>query len=312
VNKSSRTLILLYVLLGYVVIQFAWWGVLLYELNVEMALVTSGPGSGHMAKAPGRTLTMILGEGTVFLSLLLIGAFYIRKYLLREQKLARQVRNFLLATTHEFNSPIAAAKLNLQTLKRKEMDAELRAQVVDGALSAVTRLENLVSNVLMASRIDSGKFELHCEPVNLDHLFRGLTRRFEQVAAETGNKIVLSVEQEGVFEADAAALELVAGNLIQNAIKYAPGTGITVRVNSRNGEADISVADEGPGIPDDEKENVFRKFYRMGNEETRSRKGTGLGLYLARELVHMHRGTIQLKNNRPRGTLFKIHIPNKK
>lgn len=290
---------LLYVLLGYIIIQFVWWGVLLYDLNVE-----TGEG-----RTSGRALTMLIGEGTVFLALLLTGAFYIRKYLLREQKLARQERNFLLATTHEFNSPIAVAKLNLQTLKRKEISTEVRTQVVDGALGAIARLENLVSNVLTASRIDAGKYELHRENIGFEHLFKALQKRLEQVAGQAGNTIALSVEQEGEFRADASALELIVGNLVQNAIKYAPGTPVRIAVKCSGGEAQISVSDEGPGIPAEEKDNVFRKFYRMGNEETRSQKGTGLGLYLVRELVHMHHGRIELKNNRPTGALFMIYIP---
>lgn len=290
---------LLYVLLGYVVIQFVWWGVLLYELNVE-----AGEG-----RTSGRALTMLIGEGTVFLALLLTGAFYIRKYLLREQKLARQERNFLLATTHEFNSPIAVAKLNLQTLKRKEISPEMRVQVVDGALAAITRLENLVSNVLTASRIDAGKYELHRENIDFGHLFKAMAKRFEQVAGQAGNTITFAVEQDGEFRADTAALELIVGNLVQNAIKYAPGTPVRIAAKCSGGMAHISVADEGPGIPAGEKDNVFRKFYRMGNEETRSQKGTGLGLYLVRELVHMHHGKIELQNNQPSGALFMIHIP---
>ena len=97
-QKPPKTVILLYVLLGYVVLQFVWWAYLIYDLNVELIdarhAIYDGGSSFIRGEDVRRQLTMILGEGTVFLSLLLIGAYYIRKFILREHRLAKQERNF--------------------------------------------------------------------------------------------------------------------------------------------------------------------------------------------------------------------------
>ena len=166
-RKTPRSVILVYVLLAYVVLQFCWWAYLIYGLNVE--LINTHPSSDSESEINAK-LYMILGEGTVFLSLLIAGAIYIRNYLLREHKLARQERNFLLATTHELNSPLAGIKLNLQTLQREEISKQQANQMVTSGLKNVSRLEGLIQNILMASRIDSGKLSVDSSAVNLSQV----------------------------------------------------------------------------------------------------------------------------------------------
>ncbi|MDP4687451.1 MAG: HAMP domain-containing histidine kinase [Salibacteraceae bacterium] len=314
-RKSPKTILLLYVLLGYVVLQFMWWAYLIYDLNVELIdlkrqLVQSEIDSTR-SDAVGRQLTMILGEGTVFLSLLLVGAFYIRKFILREQKLAKQERNFLLATTHEFNSPIAAIRLNLQTIAKRNLNDEQKAQIVSGAIGATHRLESLVSNLLIASRIDAGKFDVHNEEFELVELIHNVIGRLESLHISSGGTIVF--EPEGLYNvsADKRAMELVFENLLSNAIKYATSSRISVELTSDNSALYIAVRDEGAGIPQDERNNIFKKFYRIENEETRSQKGTGLGLYLVKELVTAQNGVIAYKPNKPRGSVFEIRFETK-
>src|SRR5690606_26179412 len=122
-----------------------WWGYLIYDLNVDLSAASASDVSGSL----NRKLWMILGEGSVFIFLLMTGAFYIRKFILREHRLTRQERNFLLATTHEFNSPIAAIKLNLQTLKKRseEHTSELQSR------------ENLVCRLLLEKKKRNGRHE---------------------------------------------------------------------------------------------------------------------------------------------------------
>ena len=102
----------------------------------------------------------------------------------------------------------------------------------------------------------------------------------------------------------------VVTNLLENAIKYADGKpSITVSLEGTANGAILSVADQGPGIPDAEKKRIFEKFYRIGSEETRRAKGTGLGLFIVNQIVKAHGGNIQVLNNQPRGTVFRIEIP---
>lgn len=316
-QKSPKTVILLYVLLGYVVLQFVWWAYLIYDLNVELidaklALIGNDL-NAERGDDVKRQLTMILGEGTVFLSLLLVGAFYIRKFILREHRLAKQERNFLLATTHEFNSPIAAIRLNLQTLAKRTVTDAQKSQIISGAINASHRLESLVSNLLIASRIDAGKFDVVFERFDLLLLVSNVMERSKPVHANSGGEIELIAESDSAFiEADKRAMELITENLISNALKYAPGKLVTIRVLTGQNKLTINFEDLGPGIPVDERKNIFNKFYRIENEETRSQKGTGLGLFLVKELVRAQGGDISFRPNKDQGAIFEIKFEKKR
>ena len=311
-KKRPRVVILLYVLLGYVFVQFAWWAYLIYDLNEEIAIANDqliALGTEGIASAPSdlnNKLWMILGEGSVFLALLIVGAYFIQKSILREQRLALQERNFILATTHEFNSPIASIKLNLQTLDKREMDAAQRHQMIDGALSSAQRLELLVSNLLLASRLDGGKFEMYQEEVNVKSQIDIVVHRFRALAEQSGNSLSIDCDAEISILADKSAFDSIVSNLIENALKYAPKTEVHIRMRKESNKVILEVADHGQGIPKSERERVLLKFYRMGNEETRGQKGSGLGLYLVQQLVQLHDAQMVIRDNSPKGTVFSV------
>ncbi|NQV52087.1 MAG: HAMP domain-containing histidine kinase [Flavobacteriales bacterium] len=315
-DRRPKVIVLLYLLLGYVVAQFVWWGYSIYDLNAELisandALSALEGGASASANALRGKIWMIMGEGSVFLALLLIGAFYIRKFILREHRLAKQERNFLLATTHEFNSPIAAVKLNLQTLAKREVSGDQKQIILDGALSSTQRLEGLVSNILMASRLDAGKLELLKESVDLQDMLKTMKKRYALLAEMSNCSMEWAAEESVQMNVDRHAIESALGNLIENAIKYAPGGKITVGYETQMGGVQLYVADEGNGITKNERSNIFKKFYRTENEETRSQKGSGLGLYLVKELVGLHNGRITVTGNTPQGAIFTIEFKGK-
>lgn len=321
---ASRALLLHYLLMGYVIVQFIWWAFLIYDLNTEIieqqtviAQVEArqfGTPLTHLEtkqKLLNQKIYMIVGEGSVFMLILVIGGYYIRKFILRESKLARQERNFLLATTHELNSPIAAVKLNLQTLLKRELPPEKAKRVLENALQSTLRLEGLSSNILLASRLDSQRLALQYEWMDASALLHAIVSQHEALKKE-GQEIIVSAPPFGEIHTDRPAFESIAGNLISNALKYAPkGSGITVSLQFKNHNAILSVADNGPGIPADEKQQVFKKFYRLENEETRSAKGTGLGLFLVAQLTRLMSGTVTVSANTPSGSIFEITLPQK-
>lgn len=109
---------------------------------------------------------------------------------------------------------------------------------------------------------------------------------------------------------DKTLVQMAVNNLLENAVKYTPpGKPVKVSVEEKNGHATLIVADNGPGIPDSEKSKVFNKFYRIGSEETRKAKGTGLGLYLTLKIVKQHKGKITVRDNEPNGAIFEICFP---
>jgi signal transduction histidine kinase len=177
----------------------------------------------------------------------------------------------------------------------------------DRALKDSDRLQKLVENLLLVNKVEAGRLPIAMENANLSLLIKELVHNSyaEELAAE---KVVLSLQDDIVVKADMLALQSVVSNLIDNAFKYAAGS--QVRISLQNtGMVMLEVSDHGPGIPDEDKKKVFERFYRLGSEETRMTKGTGIGLYLVRLLVELHDGKIDVEDNQPTGSVFKVSLP---
>jgi two-component system, OmpR family, phosphate regulon sensor histidine kinase PhoR len=124
------------------------------------------------------------------------------------------------------------------------------------------------------------------------------------------HNIIHHIEPSVFVYGDAIAFSSLIVNLIENAEKYSPpDTSIEVRLTEKTGNALISVSDEGIGIPAEEHTKIFTKFYRVGNEDTRKTKGTGLGLYIVKHVIDLHKGKININSNQPKGTIFEMEFP---
>lgn len=249
---------------------------------------------------------MISSEGAVFVFLLLLGGYQIRKTLKKETALAQQQKNFLLSVTHELKSPIASTKLQLQTLQKHELDRSKQKEILANAISDTERLNNLVENILLAAKIENSVFPLNKEEYNLsEYITEGMNQTIKSF--NYSQKVVLNIEPNIKMRIDKTSFPSIILNLVENAVKYSPANStITIGLQSLNGKTILSVADEGVGISDEEKESVFQKFYRVGNEEVRKTKGTGLGLFIVNYLVEQHNGVITVKDNTPKGTVFEV------
>jgi two-component system, OmpR family, sensor histidine kinase CiaH len=119
-----------------------------------------------------------------------------------------------------------------------------------------------------------------------------------------------AIDEEVEMAGDPLLLKLLVSNLLENANKYSSrDKPVYVELTRQSGDILLQVRDEGPGIPDDEKKNVFEKFYRIGSEQTRKTQGTGLGLYLCKKIAADHNAVIQLKDNQPQGSNFIVQFP---
>ena len=317
-----RPLYLFYALLIYVLLQFSWWAYLLVELNnevyehrIENVLLKEKDAEKSLQEQRAfehklhQRWWMITGEGLVFLCLLTIGGIITFRSFKKEFELARQQKNFLLSVTHEFKSPLASIKLYLQTLQKHVLEKEKKESFINSAIRDSDRLDALVENALLASMIDHKGYKFSTEEINLSALARLLVQKFNFIL-EHHSKVELAVEERLIMKGDKQALSLMINNLLENAEKYSPAeTNITLKISKKQTRIILSVLDEGPGIPDAEKKKVFKKFYRIGNEETRSAKGTGLGLFLVNEIAEHHHATIHITDNKPKGTIFTAEFP---
>lgn len=249
---------------------------------------------------------MISGEGIVFMWVLLLGIFQIRKTFKREAELSQQQQNFLLSVTHELKSPIASTKLQLQTLQKHELNREKQKEILANAINDTDRLNNLVENMLLAAKIENNVYLLHKENYNLsEYITEGMNQTIQSFQYK--QKVELNIEPNIYMDIDRTNFPSIILNLFENAVKYSPeDSTIVVSLKKQNQKIILSVADQGIGISDKEKETIFQRFYRSGNEETRKTKGTGLGLYIVDYLVKQHNGTITVKNNTPKGSVFEV------
>jgi two-component system, OmpR family, phosphate regulon sensor histidine kinase PhoR len=315
-----RPLVVFYILVIYIFIQLCWWAWLLFDLNNEVYaqridiirienLQQEFPPDEEpeLLKKLHKRWGMIIGEGTVFLLLLVLGVVQTRKSFLKSEALNRQQRNFLLSVTHEFKSPLSSMKLYLQTLQKRDLPKEKEVRIITHAIEDADRLNALVENALLASQLESRNYAWRNEMVNFSSLLEGMLEK-QKLQTQKQVNFLSEIEKDIHLETDRLALSSVVGNLMSNAVKYAP-EGSSVRIFLRKQKAIMfSISNEGNSISDADKKKIFDKFYRIGNEETRSTKGTGLGLYIVKNLLRRMKASISVKDNKPNGTIFEIQF----
>jgi signal transduction histidine kinase len=314
--------VLIYLLGFYVLIQFCWWAYMLVDLNAEIyalkleLLQTSvfpppeqSIHKGELNQKLSQRVWMVLGEGAVFIFILFLGFWVVRKSIVKELLFAEQQKNFLLSITHELKSPLAAIKLQLQTLQARKLDEDKKSLLYSRALTDTNRLEKLVENLLLVNKIESGRLPLVKTETDISaHVLELLSSHYT-IELEK-QRIELSIDSDVLSSIDKLALDSIIINLTDNSLKYGNGTKVLVEVESSGtGIFSILVSDKGEGIPNSEKEKVFDRFYRRGNEDVRKTKGTGIGLYLVKLLVLEHQGTISIQDNTPKGARFVVKIP---
>lgn len=208
---------------------------------------------------------MIVGEGTVFLLILLFGVYQVRKSIKKETELANQKSNFILSISHELKTPIAATKLQLQTLLKHDLERDKQKELLNNALNENNRLHKLVDNVLMANQIENNNLSIQKEQLNLSELLENTVKRYFLEHLEK-NHLTLTIEPN-IFCGDKELLPSIFINLIENAIKYSfKDIKIEVILKKLNGNTVLEISDQGCGILDQEKETVFQKFFRSGSK----------------------------------------------
>ena len=285
-----KPLVLFYFLVFYATAQLVWWGVLLIEAQ------------------PDRK-AMIIGEGIFFMLIFVVGALRLKRAFVREHKIQKQQQNFLLAVTHELKSPLASIKLAVQTILKRSLSEEQRNQFLSNSLKDIERLDDLVGNVLIATKLENLRYNFPKEDIDLSELVQSVAGRL-QIHSCTTQVIKTDLEQGLQIDGDRFAITNVVTNLIENAIKYSPPCAhVSVALVKEGSHVVFRVADHGIGISDSEKKLIFNKFYRVGSEETRKTKGTGLGLYIVKTVLERHRAQIRVKDNTPSGSIFEVLFP---
>lgn len=247
-----------------------------------------------------------LGEGATFLLVILIGAGIVYTAIRSRDKLSKQQTNFILSITHELKSPIASVKLNLQTISKRKLEENVQQKLILQSITEANRLDDLCNNLLLTSQIEDRGFRPANERIDFSELVQEAVCMYQQ---RSKHVFKIRIEEACFTAGDRLLWNLAISNLLENAIKYAPeGSTVNVVLQRQDEELVFSVADEGEGIPDEEKGRIFRKFYRVGNESSRKTKGTGLGLYLTSKIVNQFKASVSVSDNKPKGSIFEITL----
>ena len=257
-----------------------------------------------------RRVVMLVSESAFFAVLLVVLIFLLWRSIRREVELERQHRNFLSAVTHELKSPLASMRLALETVAAGRASPEAGRKFVGNALEDVERLQDLVEKVLEATRFGEGWTEIHREDVDLSRLVEDSIEGFRRRAMAAGARLEANITPDIRADADAEAMEILISNLLENAVKYGdePAT-VKIDLGMDGGRAVLEVSDNGTGIPEEDMDLIFGRFYRGGEEMTRTARGTGLGLYLVQQIAEAHRGKVEVASTGPSGTIFRVMMP---
>ena len=326
---NNQLRIISYLVIFYMLLAFSWWTVLLHTKNrdaflaknelLKLSLIAKNEikneeeflkNSFHieLRDAYKRQEWMILGEASVFVLSLLIGIVFINRGYHKEILAAKQSSNFLLSITHELKSPIASIRLGFETLQRKKLSEEQSHVLLKNGINDTDRLNNLVSDLLLSARLES-TYQLNTELFSLEILIEECVQLLKQKFPTAILKVNLIQEMPEIL-ADYSAIRSVIINLLENAVKYSDSVPeINIGLTSNNERCNIEISDNGIGIDQSERKKIFEKFYRVGNEDQRKTKGTGLGLYIVDQIVRAHNGSITVSSNQPKGTIFNVILP---
>jgi signal transduction histidine kinase len=180
--------------------------------------------------------------------------------------------------------------------------------LIENTLKETHRLDALCNNILLASQLDMGKYESNMQLIDLSDIIQKLLHSFQERFDQ--RKLITTITPSVFIQAEPLLIQLLVNNLLDNAHKYSTITSpITVLLTSHENQIQLVIKDEGVGIPIEERGKIFEKFYRIGDESTRTTKGTGLGLYLCKKISEFHHATISVDANLPNGSIFTINFP---
>ena len=319
--RLKRTSVQFWLLLIYIIAALVWWFISLEKQSREMYLyqlnhvyttinpdedpVTYQQELKQVKETYHNNAIKYGGEGIVFLGLILWGALLVHRSM-KQQKLTQdQQQNFMMAVTHELKTPIAVAKLNLETLLKHQLDEHKQRKLIQASLEETKRLDFLTNNILVSAQLEGQWYQLNKEELDFSNLLIDRVQEFQQ---RFPDRIIERDIESGIdIDGDPLLIQILVNNLLENALKYSEkAEAVRVTLHEDEQQVVLTVKDEGPGIPPEEKDKIFGKFYRVGNEATRKKKGTGLGLYLCQKIAKDHNADISMTNNNPKGSIFVV------
>jgi len=215
--------------------------------------------------------------------------------------------DFIATISHEVNTPLGFIKGYTTSLLRSDIawDQSTRQEFLTIIDEETDHLIGLIGQMMDSARLKNGKLPINFQPIHLDSLIRDLLTRVN--SRNKGLLIELNSEKIPPIQADSTRIVQVFENLIDNAVKYAPGSPISINIHNKIDHLELDVSDHGPGIPEEHIPFLFERFYRVPGQA--EKRGTGLGLFISKEIILAHHGSISVKTSSEQGTTFQIDLP---
>jgi two-component system phosphate regulon sensor histidine kinase PhoR len=242
---------------------------------------------------------------SVLLMFITFGCFwYTLKTLFNQEKFSRLKDDFISNMTHEIHSPLSSVMITAEAMKEFDMTKEERDSYADIIVHQSKKLSALADEILAGAKLEKKGITLE-DTIDLEGLLKDVVAIYKDKAAinYSGNT--------AIFKGNKSHFERAITNVVDNAIKYNEGENVKVEITTRTEDNEIllSIADNGPGIPDTYKIKVFDQFYRIPTGNIHNVKGYGLGLSYVKKVIQAHKGSITIKDNNPSGSIFVIRIP---
>lgn len=295
--------------IGMVVTLLVFWNIYIigdYQTIKELQQALHGK---VFIPSGGRWTILVLG--IVFLSIILTVLSVFFANVLRNARFKRQQKDFLNMVTHELRLPMSSIQMFAQTMARSDFAEGDRVLFLERILGECQRMNALIDHLLKSQAIETGRLPLDRQALDLDEFISGFVVKWPRPLQWTAG------EKKSFIHADPVLLELAIGNLVSNAEKYGRGAVPNLSLSKDAKKISLTVMDGGTPIPRQYIRRIFRRFYRIPSRETRRQSGVGLGLYIVRSVMKLHRGqvTVTPGTRRPdghQGNAFTLSFPRKR
>lgn len=298
-------------LMAFIGIQLAWLLVVFFWIRwfMDRHWKLRELAEKYSTSIPEGTDWFILVEGLILLVAILVGVYVIFLYWRRQTALLQAKRSFIAQVTHELKSPLASLQLHLETIRRNPPPPMKMETFLDTMLADTDRLSALINNLLSANRLEQKGVRLSLKTVDYSRFVLDYFRPMQYSLPRAGT-MNLDVEPGIYAQIEAESMATVFRNLVENALLYSPqAPRLRISLQREEKFSHLVIADSGRGIRQNEQKKVFRMFYR-GHKEGETIKGTGLGLFIVRAVVKLHKGRVWLQSpGLNQGTEVHIRLP---
>jgi heavy metal sensor kinase len=221
----------------------------------------------------------------------------------------KRMAEFTADASHELKTPLCAMRGEAEVLLLKERKAEEYQEGLAHFIEQFDHLNQMINDLILLSKLDTTEVALKMAPLRLDLLIKDLCNFFQVLAEQKNIALEIGTLEEVTVIGDKIRLQQLFTNLIDNAIKYTTHGAIRVTAKKNEDAVAVKIVDTGMGIPEEEREKIFKRFYRMDKSRSRETGGVGLGLSIAEWVVHAHHGRIEVDSEINRGSTFTVYLP---